>query len=129
MEHKILVIEDVEFDWKLIKLHFNEAGFKEMIWEQTGEKGIESAKRNNPDFVLIDTKLPQMNGFETCQKIKNIAGLKTKVVIMTGFVDAVDVTRAREAGSDDYCVKTIGSDLLIETINKLIENKVTNNSN
>ena len=87
----------------------------------TAKEAIDKVRAVRPDIVLLDTKLPaDGEGYEVCKKIKETEGDRVKVVIYTGCVDTVDALAAREAGADDYVVKTEGFPFLKETIEKLI---------
>ncbi len=103
MSVKILIIDDSADDREVIRIHLKEAGFEgsNIIEAATGEQGVEKAKNERPTIVITDTNMPHIDGFEACRKIKEIEGLETKVIIMTGAVDAVDAAKARAAGADD----------------------------
>lgn len=114
---KILIIDDNENDRLLIKRKISSAGIQcEISATATGEDGINIAEKNNPDIVLIDTKLPNINGFDVCRKLKEKYGDSIKIIMMTGLIDAVDAVEARRAGADDYSVKTSNVRNLIEKI-------------
>ena len=61
-----------------------------------------------------------MDGFETCQKIREAAELNTKIIIYTGNADAVDAGKAKEVGADEYCVKTSDYSFILDSIKKFI---------
>jgi putative two-component system response regulator len=81
---------------------------------------IAQAKESKPDIVILDTNLGGMDGFEACQKIKELDGSTAKIIVMTGLIDAVDAGRAREMGADDYCVKTADYADIIESVKNLL---------
>jgi len=121
MAIKILIIDDNEGDIRLIQESLKDAGIEsEFHSATTGEDGLEKVQNIQPDMVLLDTRLPGIDGFQTCRKIKDMSLANIKVVIMTGVVDAIDATEAREAGADDYTVKTSDCELLIKTIQGLV---------
>lgn len=120
MAKKILIVEDNAQDQKIIELRLIKHGYKNLIFVSTGEEAIAKARSEKPDLVLVDTKLPDMEGFEVCRQIKKIEGLTVKVIVYTGYMDAIDVTKARLAGADDYQVKTEDFGQLLGAIEKLI---------
>jgi len=126
MAKKILIVEDDAQDQKIIKLSLIKHGYEELIFTSTGEDAIAKARSEKPDLVLVDTKLPDMEGFEVCRQIKKIEGLITKIIVYTGYIDAVNVTKARLAGADDYEVKTEDFGKLLSAIKKLIQGKENN---
>lgn len=118
---KILIIEDNEQDRKIMKRFLNEAGFEEILFAESGEEGLNKAKSEKPDLVILDTLLPGMDGFQTCRQIREAHGPTTpKIIVTTGSVDAVDAVKARKAGADDYCAKTSDYLPLIEAVKKLV---------
>ena len=119
----ILIIDDDADDVEIIETNLRCAGFTNIISARNGEEGIESVKENKPFIAIIDTNLTGMNGFETCKEIKKIEGIDVKIIIMTGSIDAIDAVKASEAQTDEYCVKTIDSKLVIESVSKIIANK------
>ncbi len=114
---KILLIEDNSGDQLLIKEALSDTDIQhELSTVSTGEDGIAQLDSFKPDIVITDTNLPGMNGFEVCQKIKDLRGDAVKVIVMTGVVDAVDAGKALESGADDYCVKTVGCESLVNAL-------------
>lgn len=117
MLKKILLIENNEGDQILIKAALNGMDLQhELVIVSTGEDGIAQLDSFKPDIVITDTNLPGMDGFEVCQKIKDLQGDAVKVIVMTSVVDAVDAGKALESGADDYCVKTVSCESLINAL-------------
>ncbi len=119
MGKSILIVEDNLQDQKLLVKLLQKEGFVDIHTAETGVDGVFLAEEKHPDLVLIDTKLPGIDGFETCKRIKAIEGLAAKIIIMTGLIETVDAKKAREAGSDNYCAKTRDCKHLLEAISKL----------
>lgn len=86
----------------------------------TGEEGIEKAQQEKPDLIILDTVLPDMDGFEVCKKLRNSRMSGANIVITTGFVDAVDAGLAHSVGANDHVVKTVNMSHLMETIQKYL---------
>jgi len=116
MSKRILIIDDSEDDRELMATYIQEFGFDEIISANSGEKGILSAEEHRPDIIILDTNLPGMDGFEVCQRIKSVNGLNSKVIMLTGLIDAIDATKARQMGADDYCAKTHDCAPLLQAI-------------
>jgi len=117
---KVLIIDDLEIDRKMaIKAVSGMECFDVILIAESGEEGLEIVKSQSPDVVILDTVLPGMNGFETCQQIRAI-DFKVKIIVVTGDIDAVDAIKAREVGADDYCVKTIEHLPLIKALAQLV---------
>lgn len=120
MDKKILIVDDNETDMLIIKRYLSRAGYAEIICAQNVQEGIEKVKAESPDLVILDTILPDGNGFEICQVIREKYNqTNPKIIIITGSVDAVDAVRARKAGADDYCAKTFDCAPLLEALKKI----------
>lgn len=119
MEKKLLIIDDSEQDRKIMRRFLSKAGFDDIAMAETGELGVEKAVSQKPDIIILDTLLPGINGFEVCRRIREAAGSHSKIIIMTGNVDAIDAVEARKAGADDYCVKTSDYGPMVEAAKKL----------
>lgn len=119
MNKKVLVIDDSEDDRILMQKYLQKEGCR-VVLSETGEDGVEKAQKEKPDIVIVDTMLPGIDGFETCRKIKAIDGLETKVVVITGHIDAVDAAQARKVKVDGYCIKTVDGSRLIDAVKKFV---------
>ncbi|MCK5579817.1 MAG: response regulator [Candidatus Omnitrophica bacterium] len=118
MTRKILIVEDSPTVLAVLKDAFLAEGC-DVVVAVNGDEAIAKAASEKPELVVLDTVLPDIDGLEVCRKIKeNLKG--TKIIIMTGVVDAVDATKARDAGADDYCVKTSDYEFLLQTARKFL---------
>jgi DNA-binding response OmpR family regulator len=121
MNRKVLIIDDNEQDRKIAERFLRKSGYTDVVTAETGEEGLLKTESEKPDIVIIDTMLPGINGFETCQKIRQKQGPQIpKIIVVTGSVDAIDAVKARKCGADDYCVKTSDSAPLLQAINNLL---------
>lgn len=117
MEKKILVVEDELDIQKILKANLEAAGYITFVADNA-KQGLEIIEEEQPVAVILDVMLPDENGFDVCRKIKN-ANDEIKVLIYTGKLEAVDARRAREAGADDFTVKTVDFKYILESIEKL----------
>jgi CheY-like chemotaxis protein len=84
---------------------------------ESGERGIELALRHVPAIAFIDITLPDLDGCEVARRIR--AGLKngeTRLVAFTGHAGAADRRRAEQAGFDQYLVKPVEPELLLDLV-------------
>mgnify|MGYP001361830423 CR=1 FL=1 len=121
MKKLILIIDDDADDREIIEINFRKAGYENIIFSKNGEEGVESAKQNKPAVVVTDTNLPGIDGFSVCKKIKEIDNGRIKVIVMTGYVDAVDAVKAHEMGADEYAVKTQDMPELVKALKSLLD--------
>jgi DNA-binding response OmpR family regulator len=121
MGKKILIVDDNEVDLLVIKRYLSRAGYGEIVSAVNAEEGIKKAELEKPDLIILDTLLPDSNGFEICQVIREKYNqTNPKIIIITGSMDAVDAVKARKAGADDYCAKTSDYAPLLEAVKKII---------
>lgn len=118
MATKVLVTEDSPTILAMITDLLESKGYQ-VFAAENGTVALEMAKVEKPQIALLDTCLPDMNGHQLCRKIKSIKGSKTKVIIYTGQIDAVDAEKALKAGADDYVVKTADFAQLVDALQKL----------
>jgi two-component system, OmpR family, alkaline phosphatase synthesis response regulator PhoP len=121
MSKKILLVDDNAAHNEVMVSLLQEVGYKDVVVAQTGNEGAALAESEKPDLIILDTLLPDTTGFDICKDIsqKTITP-KPKIIIMTGFIDAVDVIKARQMGADDYVVKTADFSYLIDVVKKLL---------
>lgn len=121
----ILLIDDEQDIREILAMKLKAVGFR-IEEAATGEEGINKAKKIKPDLVLLDFKMPGMNGGETLFKIKADPGLKDlKVVFLTNYGEpmkefaGIDKKFAKEIGALDYIRKTEDLDTIVEEIKNI----------
>lgn len=119
---KILVVDDDENTLITISDLLAEDGY-EVIVAPNGEKALNKVRDEKPAVALVDTRLPGIDGYEVCRRIKEIEGLNTKVIMYTAHIDVVNVAKAREVGADDFMGKISDFSNLRRGIKKLIKEK------
>jgi two-component system alkaline phosphatase synthesis response regulator PhoP len=107
----VLLVDDEQEILTLYGLALKNAGF-EVITAINGAEAVEAAKNKNPDLILLDLKMPVMNGAEALSKIKEDPRLKDiKIVFLTAFSDPqrveIDEKFAKESGALDFIRKGI----------------------
>lgn len=116
-----LVIEDNPNNMVLICdiLEFN--GYS-VIQAETGTSGFEIAKSHLPDFIILDIQLPDINGFNVLEKIReNAITENIPVIAMTSYAMAGDKAKFIAAGCDGYVEKPIEPGLVIKQIQKALK--------
>ncbi|HOJ52786.1 MAG TPA: response regulator [Syntrophales bacterium] len=102
---RILVIDDDESNRESLEMYFTEEGH-EVISADTGEKGIGRFKENRVDLVILDIRLPDMDGFEVLKCLKGI-DQDVKAIMITAFHDEQTIRKAMESGAFSYVKKPI----------------------
>ena len=123
MSHSVLVIDDEQDIRVLIKYNLEKDGF--IVSEaDNGADGIEIAKKNVPDLILLDVMMPGMDGIETCEKLKEIPELeKTMICFLTARGEDYSQIAGFDAGADDYITKPIKPKLLSSRISAVLRRK------
>jgi PAS domain S-box-containing protein len=104
------------------KTRILQLGGFEVIEAASGLQALEKVVKELPDLVLLDTKLPDLNGFEVCRRIKASAETPGILVLQTSasFLQSSDKIRALEGGADNYLVEPIESEELIANVKALL---------
>jgi CheY-like chemotaxis protein len=103
----ILIVEDNEMNRDMLSRRLERNGFEVLI-AVDGEKGLEVARANMPDLILMDMSLPVVDGWEATRRLKADDRLKhIPVIALTAHAMANDRDKALEAGCNDYDTKPI----------------------
>lgn len=113
MPEKILIIDDEEATVQLISILLEKRGF-EAIKAYRAEEGLRKAYRHQPDLVLLDIMMPDMDGWEVCKRLREMSDVP--IIFLTARSDVKDVVRGLELGSDDYIVKPYDNDELVARV-------------
>jgi len=101
----ILIIDDNPTNLGVISDYLKDYGFTILV-DRDGESGLETAEYSRPDLILLDIKMPGIDGFETCRRLKNHQSLQEiPVIFMTALTDTEDKVTGFQAGAVDYITK------------------------
>lgn len=120
MEEKILYIEDNPNNMQLVEKIVRSRGYA-LLRAENGEMGIELAVTEEPDLILLDINLPDIDGYEVARRLR--AGLLTRrvpIVAVTANALVGDDKRALLAGCDDYLTKPINLRDLLACVQKYL---------
>ncbi|MDP8208606.1 MAG: PAS domain S-box protein, partial [Candidatus Electryonea clarkiae] len=119
--HKILVVDDNENNISLMIDLLNMFG-QEVLVAVNGQEAIDVAKINKPDLILMDIKMPVMDGVEATRKLREITEFKyTPIIALTASTAAGAEQRHLDAGCNDHMAKPIQSDELIALLKKYLD--------
>ena len=114
---KILVVEDDTGISEFISLELKHEGF-EVVVAETGRKGLAMAETENPDLILLDIMLPEMNGLEVLRRLRKTSSVP--VIIETARGESIDRINGLNEGADDYICKPFEIEELLARINALL---------
>jgi CheY-like chemotaxis protein len=118
---KILVVEDDEINFAFLQEILSASGM-EYIRAVDGIQAIESAIEYKPDLIIMDIRLPLMNGLDATRKIRE-KGIKVPIIAQTAYAMSEDKKMCLAAGCDDYISKPVHKDLLLKKIDFHIRRK------
>jgi two-component system, cell cycle response regulator DivK len=120
---KILVIEDNEENRDLLTRRLRRRGFEVAI-AIDGRAGVEQARAEKPDLILMDMNMPEVDGWEATRTIKSHPGMENVPIIgLTAHSLTGDRERALEAGCTDYHTKPIDFPKLVAQIEELLQQR------
>lgn len=122
---RILIVEDNEDNQDLMRFLLERAGY-EVTTVENGLAGLEAARRDIPDIILMDLSLPDLDGWSAAREIKADPVLaKIPLIAVTAHTMAGDRRKALEAGFDTYISKPINIHMFDITVGKVLEQKQT----
>jgi len=118
-QRTILVADDDASIRSLLKQLLSDEGYS-VVEATTGTEVAEKVKDTNPDLVIMDVRMPELDGIEALSKLK-VSSPKTSVLIMTAFGSSNNAIRAMELGAFDYITKPFELDKISHTVKRVIE--------
>lgn len=129
MARKILLVEDEDAIRKFVKINLEREGYQ-VFEAASGEDGIELAKKEHPEIVVLDIMLPGIDGFEVCrilrQEFPNLG-----IIMLTAKAEDLDKIMGLQFGSDDYMTKPFNPtelSLRIKSLERRLDSKNTKTS-
>ena len=117
---KILVVDDTEANLKLLRALLKGAGY-EVLTASSGTDGLKASASEGPDLILLDIMMPDLTGFEVCQRLRSAAETRhTPVVFLTALHEMEDHMKAMDVGGDDILTKPINKLELLTRVKSLL---------
>jgi two-component system, cell cycle response regulator DivK len=125
MKRTILLIEDNEQNLYLTTFLLEQSGYK-VVPARSGPEGIELAGRIQPELIILDIQLPQMDGYAVARALRQNAALKdVPIVAVTSYAMVGDRERTLEAGCNGYLEKPINPDTFRSQIETFLKARPT----
>ena len=115
---KILVAEDEDSNYELVKIVLQKR--YKLIRAHNGIEAVTMNEDEHPDLILMDIRMPEMNGLDATRIIKEVSG-DTPVVALSAYAFEENIREARAAGCDDFLAKPFKVENLIEMVRKHLE--------
>jgi DNA-binding NtrC family response regulator len=118
---KILLVDDQPTNLKLLRQALEPSGYS-ILAATNGKRALDTARRAHPDLILMDVMMPEMGGFEACQKLKADAELaQIPVLFITARNETEDVVEGFAAGGADYIAKPFRNEEVLARVRTHLE--------
>ena len=122
-EKQILVVEDEEGIQELVKYNLTKENYQ-VHCVGSGELGLQQAKKELPDLLVLDLMLPGMNGLEVCRQLKNDSNTnQIPIIMMTAKGEESDIVVGLELGADDYITKPFSVKIFLSRVKAVLRRK------
>jgi two-component system alkaline phosphatase synthesis response regulator PhoP len=127
-DYKILLVDDEPDILEFLSYNINKEGF-EVYTAQNGKEAIEKAKKVYPHLILLDVMMPEMDGIETCEALRQDIKLQdTIIAFLTARGEDYSQIAGFDAGGDDYITKPVKPKVLLSRIKALLKRFKTETS-
>jgi two-component system cell cycle response regulator len=124
MSARILIVDDIPVNIRLLAAKLAR-DYYVISTAENGREALKKVEEEKPDIILLDVMMPEMDGFETCRRLKtNPATAFIPVVMITALSDVADRVRGLAAGADDFLGKPINDLALMARIRSLLRMKI-----
>ncbi|MAY84620.1 MAG: DNA-binding response regulator [Flavobacteriales bacterium] len=122
-KEKILLVDDEADILEIVGYNLKKEGY-EVTTTDNGKDAIKLAKKENPDLIILDVMMPEMDGMETCYQMRNIPTLKdTLIAFLTARGEDYSQIAGFDAGADDYITKPVKPRVLVSKVKAILRRK------
>lgn len=119
-QKKILLVEDNEFNRRIVRDLLAHQPY-DLMEAHDGEAGVETARREKPDLIIMDVQLPRISGLEATRQVRaEPETAEIPIIVVTSFALSGDDKKAMEVGASAYLAKPYSPRLLLDTIRKML---------
>jgi DNA-binding response OmpR family regulator len=119
-QQRILLVDDHQTVFRLLEAIVRIKGY-ELIYAESGQQGIVMARQEQPDMILLDVMMPDIDGFKVCQYLKENADTKDiPIMFLTARGAEGDLEMGRKAGADGFMTKPFQTIEVLKQIERLL---------
>ncbi len=116
-QNRILVVDDDKNICELLRLYLEKEGF-EVVLAFDGADGLSKFTKENPDLILLDIMMPNMDGWQVCREIRKTS--QCPIIMLSAKGETIDKVLGLELGADDYVVKPFDSKEVVARIKAIL---------
>jgi len=117
---RILLVDDEPDILEIVKYNLSSEGY-EVFTAKNGVEGVAKAKKKKPHLIILDVMMPEMDGIEACEIIRNTSGLENTIItFLTARGEDYSQVAGFDAGADDYITKPIKPKVLVSKVKALL---------
>ncbi|MBU3028170.1 response regulator transcription factor [Zobellia galactanivorans] len=117
---KILLVDDEPDILEIVGYNLTTEGYQ-VFTAKNGVEGVAMAKKKQPHLIILDVMMPEMDGIEACETIRNTAGLENSIItFLTARGEDYSQVAGFDAGADDYITKPIRPKVLVSKVKALL---------
>ena len=121
MGKKILIVDDEPSIIVPLQFLMEQNGYETLV-AFSGEEAMESIVANPPDLILLDIMLPVIDGFEVCQRVREIPELDhVRIIMITAMGSEANIAKGLALGADAYITKPFSNAAVVEKVKKLLQ--------
>jgi DNA-binding response OmpR family regulator len=118
---KILIIDDDIESTKLLELVMQSFGF-DVVTSITGMDGLKKASTEQPNIIILDVRIPDLNGWQICKRLKKNPLTETiPIIFYTAYSQINDVEKSERLGAELFLNKPLDPEILVQKIRKLFD--------
>lgn len=118
---KLLIVDDEKQLVEMVQMRLEANGY-EVLTASDGQEGLQMAKTEKPDLIMLDVMMPKMDGYKVCGLLKNDARYKNiPIILFSARAQQQDADVAKEAGADAYVTKPFEPPVLLAKIKELLK--------
>jgi len=120
MSKKILIVDDEPNIVKMVESRLKAEGY-EIVTARDGQEGLDAARKEKPDLIILDIMMPKLDGYEVCRMLRaDIQYNAIPIVMLTACGQATDIKEGMERGADAYIAKPFEPNVLVGIVDGLV---------
>lgn len=126
MKPRVLVVDDESQIVNIIQFTLEHNGF-EVLVALDGQEGLQMAREENPDLIVLDLMLPKIDGYKVCRLLKFDKKFRhIPIILLSARSESEDRALGLQVGADDFLGKPFEGDELVAKVNQLLDARVEN---